>query len=167
MIKKRLVTEPTADNSILGKWSATVFYVDRKKCWLFTNGRTKYNLILTDVTASDIHRIEEIFKNTLFEQLVYDGIVVDFRDLNSIIGELDFLPTDNDRSLTAFQNHRLHELDWWKYEFEGLENMPMRDLTNRMNTDPVQIGKGKKMADYSDSIREMRKVLNQVAGDTR
>ncbi len=152
-------TDSNAEDGKLGKWNATVFYVERKKCWLITNGITKYNVILTDIKAADLKNIESIFKNTFYAQLVYDGIILEFENLDSIIGGLDFLPTDNDRSTTAFQNRRLYELDWWKYDFGSLENMPIKDLTNRINTSPIRIGKGRKISDYTNSIKEMRKIL--------
>jgi len=161
LVKKLITTDQKTDCGILGKWNATVFYVDRKKCWLITNGLTKYNVILTDIKSSELNKIEQIFKDALFGQLIYDGIITDFENLNSIIGGLDFLPTDNDRSTTGFQNQRLEQLDWWKYDFGTLENMPIKDLTNRMNTSPIHIGKGRKMSDYTDSIKEMKKVLTE------
>lgn len=160
LIKKLITTDQNNDCGILEKWNATVFYVDRKKCWLITNGLTKYNVILTDIKASDLGKIEQIFKDALFGQLIFDGIITDFENLDSIIGELDFLSTDNDRSTTGCQNQRLEQLDWWKYEFGSLENMPIKDLTNRMNTSPIHIGKGRKMSDYTDSIEEMKKLLS-------
>ena len=106
-------------------------------------------------------KIEQIFKDALFGQLTFDGIITDFETLNLIIGGLDFLPTDNDRSTTGFQNQRLYELDFWKNDFGKLENMPIKDLTNRMNTSPIHIGKGSEMSDYTDSIEEMKKLLTK------
>ncbi|WP_225037384.1 DUF6933 domain-containing protein [Winogradskyella sp. SM1960] len=161
LVKKLFTTDQKTDCGILGKWNATVFYVDRKKCWLITNGLTKYNVILTDIKSSDLSKIEQIFKDALFGQLIFDGIITDFETLNLIIGGLDFLPTDNDRSTTGFQNQRLYELDFWKNDFEKLENMPIKDLTNRMNTSPIHIGNGSKMSDYTDSIEEMKKLLTK------
>ena len=161
LIKKLIVTDQNSDSGILGKWNATVFYVNRKKCWLITNGLTKYNVILTDIKSSDLSKIEQIFKDALFGQLIYDGIITDFENLNIIIGGLDFQTTDNDRSTTGFQNHSLESLDWWKYEFGNLENMLIKDLTNRLNTSPIHIGKGRKMSDYTDSIEEMKKLLTE------
>ena len=159
LVKKLIQTDRNGDCGILGKWNATVFYVDRKKCWLISNAKTQYIIILTDLKTADLKKIDKIFKNTFFEQLVYDGIITDFNNLSAIIGGLDFLPTDNDRKTTGFQNHRLYELDWWKREFGSLENMPIKDLTNRMNTSPIHIGKGRKRSDYTNSIREMEKLL--------
>jgi len=159
LIKKLISTDERTESGILGKWNATVFYVDRKKCWLITNGLTKYNVILTDIKAADLKNIGQIFKNAFYGQLTYDGIIIEFKNIESIIGELDFFPTDNDRSTTGFQNQRLYELDWWKYNFGSLENMPIKELTNRMNTSPIHIGKGQRMSDYTDSITEMRKII--------
>ena len=161
LVKKLITTDENTDCGILGNWNATVFYVDRKKCSLITNGLTKYNVILTDIKSSDLSKIEQIFKDALFGQLVYDGLITDFDNLDSIIGGLDFLPTNNDRSTTGFQNHNLESLDWWKYEFGNLENMPIKDLTNRLNTSPIHIGKGRKMSDYTNSIEEMKKIINE------
>ena len=161
LIKKLISTDQNTECGKLGKWNATFFYVARKKCWLFTNGQTKYNVVLADIKTADLTNIQVIFKDAFYSQLVYDGIVLDFEFLDSFVGQLDFLPTDNDRKTTGFQNQRLQDLDWWKYEFGSLENMPMKELTNRMNTSPIHIGKGRKMSDYTDSIREMKKLLNE------
>jgi len=161
LVKKLITTGQDSVCGFLGNWHATVFYVNRKKCWLVTNGLTKYNVILTDIKSSDLDKIEQIFKDVLFEQLVYDGIILDFESLDSIIGGIDFLPTHNDRSITGFQNYNLRALNWWKHEFGNLEHMPIRDLTNRLNTSPIHIGKGRKMSDYTDPINEMKNMLTK------
>lgn len=41
LIQKYITTEEDIEQGPLGKWKATVFYVNRKKCWLFTNALTK------------------------------------------------------------------------------------------------------------------------------
>lgn len=161
LAKRLIVTDQNAVAGILGKWNATVFYVDRKKCWLFTNGLTRYNIILANMRASDIDNIEGIFKNTLYTQLVFDGIVTDFKYVDKIVGKLDFMKTDNDKSMMGFQNQRLYDLDLWKHQFGSLDNMPIKDLTNRMNKSIIHIGKSRRMADYTDAISEMKKQLKE------
>ena len=79
--------------------------------------------------------------------------------MDEILGELVFLPTDNDRKTTGFQNHRLVDIEFWKFEYEILENMPIKVLANRINKCPILLGKSKRMSDYTDSISEMRKIL--------
>lgn len=159
LLKKVIITEFKAECGILGKWNANVFYVDRKKCWLLSNSKTQYLVILTDIKISDLKAIDEIFKNAFYEQLVYDGIITDFKTISDKIGKLDFLPTDNDRKTIGFQNQRIQDIECWKNEYRSLEDMPIKDLTNRMNTSPIHIGKGRKMSDYTDSVVEIKKLL--------
>jgi hypothetical protein len=159
LVKKLIQLDFSGQCGILGKWNANVFYVDRKKCWIISNAKTQYLVILTDIKTADLKNIEEIFKNAFYGQLVYDGIITDFENVSSKIGGLDFLPTDNDRKTNGFQNHHLRQLNWWKHEFGGLENMPIKDLSNRLNNSPIHIGKGHKMSDYTDAIVEMKKLL--------
>lgn len=158
-IKRIIVPETKMDIGILGKWNATIFHVDRKKCWLISNARTQYSVILTEITTSDFDKIDDTFKKAFFKQLVYDGIIVQFEILDKLIGSLKFLPTDNDCKTIGFLNHRLISLDWWKKEFGNLKNMPINDLTNRINISPIHIGKGQKLSDYTDSIVEMKNLL--------
>lgn len=161
LIKK--LVKPQSSNEacgILGKWNATIFYVDRKKCWLVSNARTQYVIILTDIKASDLRNIEDVFKNAFYGQLVYDGIITDFERIEILIGGLDFLPTDNDRKTTGFQNHRLQDLKLWQCQFGSLENMPMKELSSRMNGMPIHLGAGKKMSDYTTSTDAMKTLLN-------
>lgn len=160
LVKKVITTETHAGIGILGKWNATVFYVERRKCLLFTNGLTKYNVILPDVKSSDLKQLGAMFRSRFVNQLIYDGIIIDFQKVEEEIGELDFLPTDNDHSTKAFQNQRVYELEIWKEEFRTLEQMPMTELAHRMNWTPVHIGKSKRSSDFTDSITEMKKVLS-------
>lgn len=160
LIKK--IVKPQSSNEvcgILGKWNATIFYVDRKKCWLISNARTQYVVVLTDIKASDLRNIKDIFKNAFYGQLVYDGIITDFERIEPLIGGLDFSPTDNDKKTTGFQNHRLQDLRLWQYQFGNLENMPMKELSSRMNRMIIHLGAGKKMSDYTTATEAMKTLL--------
>lgn len=161
LIKKLISTNQIEESGVLGKWNATVFYVDRKKCWLITNGQTQYNVVLPDIKASDLDQIQEIFTNALCAQLNHDGIKMDCTALESMIGQLCFFPTDNDRVTTGFQNQRLYEFEWWKGDFDSLEIMPINRLTNSLNSCPILIGTNRKSSGYTNSIREMEELLKK------
>lgn len=161
LIKKIVQPKLSEDElSILGKWNATVFYVDRKKCWLFSNARTQYAVILTNVKASDIKNIASLFKNAFYSQLVYDGMITDFENIDTLIGTIEFLPTDNDRRTTGFQNHRIQDLKLWQYQFGKLEDMPMKELCSRMNRMIIHLGTGRKMADFTSATKAMTILLS-------
>ncbi|WP_405291412.1 DUF6933 domain-containing protein [Algibacter sp. Ld11] len=161
-IKKLIQTKPTEKLGLLGKWNATVFHVNRKKCWLVANAKTQYSVILTDIKAKDLSNISEIFKNAFYTQLIYDGIIIDFENVNMLIGEISFFRTDNDRKTTGFQNDRLSHLEYWKDEFNTLEAMPIKDLTNRINNIPIHIGESKKMADFTYAKSEMKQCIEFI-----
>jgi hypothetical protein len=103
--------------------------------------------------------IEEIFKDAFYRQLLYDGIIMKFKHLDFIIGGLDFLPTDNDRSMIGNQTDRLYELNWWKIKYGSLENMPIKEITNGMNKSFIQMGKVHEMSEYNYAIKEMKKLI--------
>lgn len=157
----KLIKNPTIDTSegILGKWNATLFYMDRKKCWLFVNAKTAYSLVLINVKSADLGSIDDAFKDALYAQLVYDGIIIDFSYLSAIIGTVNFCSTDNDKRTIGFQNQRIHELDLWKHQYETIDKMPIKDLTNRMNSVPIHLGKSKKMSDFTTSINEIKQLF--------
>lgn len=143
----------------LGKWKADLFYVARKKCWLITNALTRYTVIIPDVSAADLPRIPDIFVETLHDQFLYEGIVMDESRLRGLLGQVVFMPSDGDRPLAAVQNQRISALEYWKFEFGTLEHLPVKDLGRRMNgwfhhTDPTRKRKG-----FTSPIEEMRKVL--------
>ncbi len=146
-------------SGILGDWNATLFYVDRKKCLLFTNKKTKYNVILSNVKAADLKKIDDLFKNAFFTQLIYDGIVLTFDHIASLTDNLVFRSTDNDRSTLGFQNHSLSNWDWWRNQYKTLENMPMKELTSRINNVPIYLTKSRKMEDFTCSSKAMKKLI--------
>ena len=148
LIKRIVRLEKHEDLGSLGKWNATVFYVNRKKYMLITNALTLYNVILPNITAKDFLSLDELFKQELHFQLIYDGIEIEASKINAIIGEVEFLPTDNDRKVTGHQNQRLLELDYWKYQYRKLLALPWRELTNRMNQGPVKMEKKKLLLWY-------------------
>ncbi|WP_430409404.1 DUF6933 domain-containing protein [Kordia sp.] len=161
IISKLIKTsEIETSEGILGKWNVTLFYINRKKCFLFTNAKTAYNVILTDIKATDLNVIDDLFKDTLYAQLTYDTIITSFSDLDSIIGTINFYTTDNDKRTIGFQNHSIQIMNHWKHQFARIEKMHIKDLTNRMNTLPIHLGKGKKMSDYTTPVKEMKKLLS-------
>ena len=124
------------ENKYLGDWTATLFYVSHKKCWLIINKLTKYLLILPNVKKTDLENISLIFKKSLHEQLIHDGIKTDYELIETIIGEIKLCETDNDRSANGSLNICLFFIEEWKYEFGNFENMDFKDLNGRLNSSP-------------------------------
>lgn len=136
-VTKEFISEnDTIENNYLGDWTATLFYVSHKKCWLLINKMTKYLLILPNVKKIDLQNLSSIFKETFYTQLVFDGIIIDNKVIEKIIGEIKLYETNNDRSTNGSLNNCLWQIEDWKYEFESFDAINFRDYNGRLNSSP-------------------------------
>lgn len=156
------IVQPAApvnyNTGILGKWNANLFYFSRKKCWLVTNAKTRYSVILKDIKASDLNNLETIFKDNLFSQLIYDGIFIDYAEVERLVGTLRFYPTDNDRSTIGFQNEHFSAIEYRKEQYGSLDKFPLRRINNQLNTYPFWNKKVSSSA-LATATEEMKAVL--------
>lgn len=142
-IAKSIVEKSKTENKILGEWVATIFYVDRKKCWLLVNKLTKYLLILSDIKTSDLNNISQIFTATLHSQLKSDGIEISYRNLSGLIGEIKLCETNNDRSANGSLTNCMFSIEQWKSDYGSFENLPFRKINSGLNSSPNQLLKWK------------------------
>ncbi|WP_144605839.1 DUF6933 domain-containing protein [Algoriphagus algorifonticola] len=149
------------DSSQLGKWNATVFYVDRKKCLLFLNAQTTYSFILVNVVAKDYPNLHKKIKEELYEQLSYDGILLAPKQFLALLGEIRFLPTDADRRALGFINYKLDTIN----HFLSIESISVDLLCHRLNSDLFNTGPGPKYQNMTTPIAEMKRVVEGIQGD--
>jgi hypothetical protein len=136
-ITKEFIAESNKiENEYLGDWTSTLFYVSHKKCWLLINKLTKYLLILPNVKKTDLKNLPSIFKETLYSQLVFDGIITNYELIEKIIGEIKLCETNNDQSTSGSLNNNLWKMEDWKYEYGNFENINFRDLNGKLNSSP-------------------------------
>ena len=138
-IQKSIVVKSETENKILGEWVATLFYVDRKKCWLIVNKLTKYLLILSDIKTPELNNITQIFTETLYSQLKHDGIEIDYETLSGIIGGIKLCKTNNDRSANGSLNNCMYSIEHWKMDYGSFENLPFRKINSGLNSSPNQM----------------------------
>ena len=58
-------------------------------------------VVLMDIKAWDFISIEDHFKDAFYSQLAYDGIITENLKIDTLIGELGFLPSNNDPKTTG------------------------------------------------------------------
>lgn len=157
------VIEPPApvsyDTGSLGKWNANLFYFSRKKCWLVTNSKTRYSVILKDIKSTDLKNIGAIFKDNFFSQLIYDGIFIEYSEVDRLLGTIRLYPTDNDRSTIGFQNEHFAAIDYRKEQYGSLENFPLRKINNQLNTYPFY-NRNVSSSTLTTASEELRILLN-------
>lgn len=144
----------------LGKWNANIFYLFRKKCLLVSNVKTQYNVLLWDIKKVDLRKVDSLFKDAFHRQLCDVGVDIDIERINNFIGELVFLPTNNDKKTLGFQNQRIQELEYWKYRYERFEDMPLVNISRFLNETPITLH-GSRYSNSTTSIEEMKKLLRE------
>lgn len=135
-IKGFIAKNEVESSEYLGSWVATIFYVSHKKCWILINSKTKYILVFPNIRKDDLENLSSLFAEAFYAQLIYDGIFVDYSLVEKMIGEVDLFETNNDRSSIGILNYCLQNLEMWKNQYEVFENMPFRELNNRLNNIP-------------------------------
>jgi len=121
-----------------GKWTATIFYVSHKKCLMLTSSVAKYSVILDRITRADFGDFSNIFTKIFYDQLLADGIEIDYQKLHEFVGEVELLETDNDRSIIGIQNSIMYYIEDWKYEFGHIDNWSFREINKRINGIPYK-----------------------------
>lgn len=131
-IEKRVLENEEIEEN----WVANLFHVSHKKCWILIHQKTKYILVFPNIRKADLEDISTVFKEAFYGQLIYDGIFVDYDLVDKIIGDVTLRATNNDRSSLGILNYCLSSFDAWKEQFQTFENMPFRELNNRLNGIP-------------------------------
>ncbi len=154
-ISKHITKDSIENTSFLGEWNANIFIINRKKCWLLMNFKTKYVLVLNDIKIKDVKNISTVFKENLYNQFIYDGIIIDYDLLDKMVGEVKLYSTNNNRKALGSINDYLRHYDYWVYEYETYDNMNFKDLTSRLNTNLPNT-----LLKYDYPKNEMLKLIN-------
>jgi len=148
------ISEKLSDN-LFGKWNANVFYIIRQKWLLITHSETKFSIILPNINSSNINRLNEIFINSLYNQLAFEEIEIDINSLSLIIGNIVFHRTDNDRKTIGTQNSILELIKHW-----DLNNENVREICKRINQTPTKVFKWKNPCEMM--YEKIKKVHNKT-----
>lgn len=112
--------KPTEEESIInnpiGKWNATLFYANRKKCLLLTNSTARYTVILNGFKTADFANLSSIFSEILIIQLLTDKIDIGNLKKSDLISDINLFKTDNDKKIIGTQNYLMENMDYWKKE---------------------------------------------------
>lgn len=123
-------------NHPFGKWNATLFYANRKKCLLLTNSTARYTVILEDFKKTDFADLSPILSITLFKQLQIDEIDIKNLNISDLIGDVNLFKTDNDKKIIGTQNYILENMNYWNKNF-----VDFREINKIINNIPYsQLG---------------------------
>lgn len=157
LIKKYISPSVSDENtSILGKWNATVFYVSRRKNWLLYNPKTHYCLILENITAKDLINIREKISQELHLQLTVDGIKATQEQVNWLLDDISFHPTDGDRSASGHMNQILYTVEC---HLDGDFYHSFAQINAYLNDSIFSLDGASKYTNITTPRKEMEKIL--------
>lgn len=158
LIKKYInPTETSESTGILGKWNASVFYIKRTKNWLLYNPITHYTLILENITAKDLPKIRQIICEELHLQLAVDGVDASKEQVNWLLDEISFHPTDGNRSALGYMNQILYTVEC---HLSGEHYRSLARINAYLNESIFSLDGSSKYTRITTPRKEMTKILN-------
>lgn len=116
-LKKSNLAEISPKFSFMGQWHANLIYIDRRKCLVFVNDRTRFNFIEPDVSRAYIRDMADWFQGSLSCVLHEENLPKEV--INRILSEYDeirFAKTDSKSVLGSLNDLALN------YEYMILNN---------------------------------------------
>lgn len=137
----------------LGCWHANLLVLDRRKCVLFTNDKTRYTFLAFGLKKPDFKMLDEVFRQGLFKNLMRDGFSQEaIEKVLDEIREIVFTRTSN-RSVLGTMNDMSSIIKWTVHDEGGLPNVDVVELNSKLNRMPLG------PLDYKFSIDLLKEVL--------
>ena len=138
IIHKKLVKDPIGIDHHLGCWNASVFYIAKKKCILLTHAKTFFSVVIPRFSMKEIDIIDSLFIENLYHQFLYEKIEIDLDTVVSIVGNVNFYSTNNNRQMTGVLNYNIEKLNDFKYEYAMFNASVIREMTEKLNRTPFK-----------------------------
>lgn len=153
--------EQAGDPGILGKWNATVFYINRRKNWLLFNPRTHYSVILENITAKDLPNMQEKFREEFQLQLLVDGIDITQKQVDWLVEDVSLHSTDADRSALGYINEILYTIDCYQ---DPEYYKSLAEINVYLNNSIFSLDGSSKYTRLTKPKEEMEKILKAYMG---
>lgn len=138
IIHKKIENSDLLVENSLGSWNATILYIAKKKCILISNAETFFSVIIPRFSMKDIDKIDELFIQCLYNQLLFEKINIEFETISSMIGSVRFHPTNNNRQMTGILNYNVEKLNYFKYKYAVFNSSVILEMTQKLNKAPFK-----------------------------
>ncbi|APG26372.1 hypothetical protein A7E75_13745 [Syntrophotalea acetylenica] len=137
----------------LGCWHANLLILDRRKCVLFTNDKTRYSFLVPGLKKPDFKMLDEIFRQGLFRNLIRDGFSQEaIEKVLDEIREVVFTRTSS-RSVLGTMNDMANIIKWTVLDEGGMLNVDVVEMNSKLNRMPLG------PLDYKFAIDQVREAL--------
>ncbi len=155
--------EKNFPNEVLGEWHANLLLIQRRKCVLFTNSKTLFSFLVTGLRKADFKHLDEIFRQSCFKQMLYEGIPQNqFEKVLAENEEIIYGKTNN-RSVLGSMNDFTKMIKFDVEDARHVDNLNLYKVNKELNQIPmsaIEYKSGNKM------LREILKVKENKDGYT-
>ncbi len=136
-LTKSDLSENEPSESCLGSWHVNLIHIDRKKCLLFVNDKTRFNFIVPDIMRAQIRELSRMFRSTLECVLADEGIPE--MTINKIMSEyesIQYANTNNKSVLGSMNDLAFH----YKYHIQsegGVHSYAVPSIIKKLNRLPM------------------------------
>lgn len=137
----------------LGCWHANLLHIDRRKCVLFTNDKTRFSFLVPGLRKPDFQMLDEVFRQRLFKCLLAENIEPEqIEKVLDEIRDIAFTKTSS-RSVLGSMNEIAFHIEHWIYDEGGLLNTDISELNMNINRMPSGV------LGYKFSIEALKEAL--------
>jgi hypothetical protein len=137
-LKKSDLCEVIPKFSYLGPWHANLIFIDRKKCVVFTNDKTLFNFIATDVSRAQIRKLDTLFRGLLQCVLSNEGFGPAVKE--KIMAEYDVVAyaKTNNRSVLGSMNDLIFHYKLHIQNAGGVHSYAVPGIIRKLNRMSMQ-----------------------------
>jgi hypothetical protein len=140
-------------NGILGDWYANLLFIERKKCLLFVNEKTRFCFLMPNLKRVHIKNLAVVFRDGLFGALLSEGYQAPM--IEHILSEYDSLGYSKatDRAVLGSMTEYAKTYDYWIANEGGLARCDLKAMNKQMNQMFMGMGKPKTYIRGSELLR--------------
>jgi len=119
----------------LGNWVGRIIIEKRKKLLLFTNEKTAFNLVFSDVTKDVVNNFSSKFIDTFINQLKFDIEITSEQEDNvrNEYKELFYCQTNNNKSIVGTMNEYVSIIKYDHFVKYGNNTLDDKLLASKLN----------------------------------
>lgn len=121
------------------------------------NPKTHYTLILENLYAKDLKNIRQVIVEEFQLQLMVDGMDVTEDQVHWLLDEINFFPTDADRSATAHINQLMYTIEFHQHP---VYYKSLAELNFNLNERIFSLDGSSKFTPLTKPKEQMRKILS-------
>jgi hypothetical protein len=153
-IKPEALVQYEVESSLLGSWHANLLVINRSKCVLFVNDKTRFSFIIPAVQKGQWHKLDTLFKELLQCVLADEGF--DTSIIQQVLSEYDqigFANTSN-RNVIGSMNDLAYHYPVRIEEAGGVHSPMIPEIIRNVNRVPF------KAVGFTYPIEVLRNLLN-------